>query len=102
MAMVLRITGRTKPGRRDDLLALFEEHLAPRAVANTSQRLVLWNAAMDDPNGFELIEMYDDPAIADENAQADWFAAYLGATMPLLDGGPSMQRFEPRWSTGIA
>ena len=36
--LVLEIAGRTKPGKREDLLGLFETHLAPRAEANRPDR----------------------------------------------------------------
>ncbi len=100
--LVLRVTGRTKAGRRDELLQLFEEHLAPRAEANDAQPLVVWVASNDDPDGFELFEIYRDGAAADENARTPWFAAYVAASTPVLAAPPSMTMGTPRWLKGIA
>lgn len=99
--LVLSVRGRAKSGRREELLALFEEHLAPRAEKNRAQRLVVWSADNDDGDSFELFEVYDDPAAARSNAKQPWFAAYLGAAMPLLDGPPAMSTGTPRWVKGV-
>jgi quinol monooxygenase YgiN len=98
---VLTVRGRTKAGKRDDLFTLFEKHLAPRAERNGSQRLVVWAADRDDPDGFSLIEIYDDPAAAVANAGAPWFADYVGASMPLLDGVPATTTGTPKWVKGV-
>jgi hypothetical protein len=42
--IALEIAGRTKPGRREELLSLFRAHLAPRAEVNDAQVLVVWAA----------------------------------------------------------
>jgi quinol monooxygenase YgiN len=98
---VLSLRGRARSGRREELLGLFEEHLAPRAERNRAQRLVVWSADDDDGDAFELFEIYDDPAAARANAAEPWFAAYLEAAMPLLDGPPAVSTGTPRWVKGV-
>ena len=99
--IVLTIRGRAKAGKRDDLLRLFEKHLAPRAEKNASQRLVIWAADAEDGDAFSLIEIYDDPGAAAANANAPWFAEYAAATTPLLDGMPAMTTATARWVKGV-
>jgi quinol monooxygenase YgiN len=99
--LLLTVRGRTKPGKRDELLALFEQQLAPRAEKNASQRLVVWASDADDADGFSLVEIYDNPAAAAANAQAPWFGDYMEASMVLLDGPPSMSTGTPRWVKGV-
>jgi hypothetical protein len=41
-SFALEVSGRARPGRREDLLRLFETHLAPRAEASQAQVLVVW------------------------------------------------------------
>ena len=99
--LVLTVRGRTKTGKRDELFALFEKHLAPRAEKNQAQRLVVWAADADDADTFSLIEIYDDASAAAANANTSWFAEYMAASTPLLEGMPSMTAGSPRWVKGV-
>ena len=95
------ITSTAAPGKREELYELYREHLAPRAEANEAQEVVVWCADQQDPDRFHLFEIYRDEAALGANAQADWFAEYLQAAMPLLAGEPTVAMAEPRWSTGL-
>lgn len=99
--LVLEIAGRTKPGKREDLLGLFETHLAPRAEANDSQVLVVWAADEADDDRFVLFEMYRDRAAAEANGRESWFAAYIAETELLLAGTPTITWATPRWCKGV-
>jgi quinol monooxygenase YgiN len=99
--LVLEIAGRTKPGRREDLLRLFETHLAPRAALNDSQVLVVWAADEADGDRFVLFEIYRDRAAAEANSRASWFAAYMAEAGPLLAEMPAMMSAVPRWCKGV-
>lgn len=100
-SLVLEITGRAKPGKRDDVLRLFETHLAPRAEANEAQVLVAWAADEADGDRFVLFEIYRNRAAAAANGKQPWFAAYLAEVGPLLDGPPAMTSAVLRWSKGV-
>ena len=102
MALTLSISGRTKPGRRDELFAAFQRQLADRALGNDAQRVVVWSADLTDADAFQLFEIYSDAQAAAANAQADWFAAYLTDTMPLLEDAPTMSQGTPLWTKGVA
>jgi quinol monooxygenase YgiN len=91
------VTVKARPGKRDEVLALFKQHLAPRATANASQEVVAWVADAADPDAFHLFEIYSDRAAMEKNAQADWFGAYMAQAGPLLAGMPEMKTGEPRW-----
>lgn len=95
------ITSTAAPGKREELYDLYAEHLAPRAEANDGQEVVVWCADQQDPDRFHLFEIYRDEAALGANAQAEWFAEYLQAAMPLLAGEPTVAMAEPRWSTGL-
>ena len=97
--MVIRSTA--QPGKRDELFALYREHLAPRAQANDAQEVVVWCADQQDPDVFVLFELYRDAEALGANAGADWFAAYMQAAMPLLAGEPQVTMATPMWSTGV-
>lgn len=95
------VSGRTKPGKRERLLELFERHLGPRAQANAGQPVVIWLADIQDENSFHLFEIYSDSSAMEENSKADWFWAYMQQAAPLLDGQPSMRMASPRWAKGV-
>jgi quinol monooxygenase YgiN len=95
------IRGRAQSGRRNDVQAAFEQHLAPRAVDNESQRVVVWAADDQDEDGFYLVEVYSDRGAVEANAQAPWFADYMQSVMPLLDGQPDFGSATSRWAKGV-
>ena len=99
VAMIITTT--TQPGKRDEVRALYEEHLAPRAEENDAQELVLWCADQADSDTFHLIEVYASADAMQANAGADWFGAYMGAVGPLLAGEPTVAMATPEWTTGL-
>jgi quinol monooxygenase YgiN len=92
------VSVKARPGKRDALLGLFEKHLAPRAMNNDAQEVVVWIADASDPDVFHLFEVYADSQSMQNNAQADWFAAYMAEAGELLAGMPDMRMGEPRWT----
>lgn len=99
VAMIVRASA--KPGMRDEVLALFRQHLAPRADDNDEQPVVAWCADDADADGFTLIETYATREAMERNAQAPWFWEYMGAAGPLLAGEPEVIALTPRWSKGL-
>ncbi len=99
--LAMLITTRTKPGKRDEVRRLYEEHLAPRALANDAQEVVVWSADLADPDVFHLFEIYRDAAAAEAAGQAPWFWEYLGLVGPLLDGQPEVRTASPSWMKGV-
>lgn len=98
-AMIIR--GKTQPGKRDELRKLFEKHLAPRALANEAQEVVVWCTDPQDGDTFYLFEVYASIQALQQNAQAPWFADYVQLAQPLLAGQPDMMMATPAWSKGI-
>lgn len=95
------VTSKTQPGRRDEVRALYEELLVPRALENDAQEVVVWCDDQHDPDTFYLFEVYCDAAAMGANAQAPWFAEYLAKAGPLLAAEPTMGMATPRWSKGL-
>jgi quinol monooxygenase YgiN len=91
------VSVKTRPGKRDEVLKLFRQHLAPRATGNPAQEVVVWVADAADQDTFHLFEIYSDQAAMEKNAKADWFGAYMAQAGPLLAGMPEMRVGEPRW-----
>lgn len=91
------LKGRARPGKRDAIQRLFEEHLAPRALANAAQEIVVWCADSADADAFYLWEVYGDPSAMEANGRAPWFGEYMAQVQPLLAGMPEMITATPLW-----
>lgn len=100
-ALALIITSRAAAGKRDEVFALYEELLAPRAEADDDQQVVVWVDDQQDPDTFHLFELYADAAAFGRNAEAEWFADYMDRAGPLLAAEPQVTMGRPRWSTGL-
>jgi len=98
----LILTVRTKPGKRDELRALWNRQLRPRAETNDAQELYLDCYDAQDPDTIHMVEVYGDPQAMQSNASAPWFADYMRAAAPLLDGAPRMVTAAPQWAKGYA
>jgi quinol monooxygenase YgiN len=88
--LAVMISGRAQPAKRDEVRRLFAAHLAPHAIANPSQPIVVWCGGNGDPDAFYLWEVYTDPAAMEANGRAAWFAQYMEAVGPLLAGQPDV------------
>jgi quinol monooxygenase YgiN len=95
--LAIIIKGKARPGKRDEVRMLFEKHLGPRAAANVSQEVVVWSADNAEPDTFYLYEVYGDATAMETNARAPWFAEYMGAVGPLLQGQPEVTAATPMW-----
>ena len=99
--LALIIESRTQPGRRSDVFDLYSQHMAPRAVENEAQEVVVWCDDATDPDVFYLFEIYRDRESFGANAQAPWFADYMAAAGPLLAAEPRVLMSSPAWATGL-
>ena len=99
LAMIISSTA--KPGKRDELYELYQQHLAPRAEANPNQEVVVWCEDQQDDDAFHLFEIYADPESFQANAGSEFFATYMAVAGPLLAGEPEVRMVTPRWSTGV-
>ncbi len=95
------IKTKTQPGKRNEVAALYRQHMAPRAEANDAQEVVVWCDDSHDPDSFFLFEIYSSQEAMGANAQAPWFAEYMAAAGPLLAAEPEVTMAVPVWSTGL-
>lgn len=100
LAMIIKT--KTKPGKRDEVKRLFDQHLRPRAeAADSPQQVVVLCYDDVDPDTLILFEIYRDHDASQQNAQAPWFWAYMEAVGALIEGQPEMWTATPQWSRGI-
>jgi len=99
LALIIRSVA--QPGRRQEIYDAYQEVMAPRAEANEAQEVVVWCNDAADADRFTLFEIYRDQEAFGANAQAPWFAEYMGRVGPLLAGEPEVTMATPEWSTGL-
>jgi quinol monooxygenase YgiN len=75
--------------------------MAPRALENDAQRVVVWCDDQQNQDRFHLFEIYSDPAAMGANASAPWFAEYMATAGPLLAGEPTVVMGTIGWSKGV-
>ena len=95
--IALFLTVKTQPGKRDDLVALWEAHLRDRAAANDDQVRYVFALDLNDPDTIRITEVYATQAAFEANSQAPWFADYMAAAGPLLAGEPDFHMARPHW-----
>jgi quinol monooxygenase YgiN len=100
LAMIVKT--KTKPGKRDEVQRLFDEHLRPHALEPDSpQNLVVSCFDDHDPDTLVLFEIYRDHDAPQQNAQAPWFWAYMKAIEHLIEGRPEVWMGTPVWAKGV-
>lgn len=87
----------TQPGKRDDLVALWDKHLRARAEENNDQVRYVMALDMNDPNVIHMSEVYATHAAFEANSQAPWFSEYMAESAPLLAGQPEFSMAQPHW-----
>lgn len=95
--VALFITTRARPGRRDELVRLWEEHLRERVVESEVQEVYAYCLDREDPNLIHLFEIYADSSAMGEAAGSEWFEAYMEKAAPLMAEPPSIVVADPVW-----
>lgn len=91
------MTVRTQPGKRDELKALWEQHLKPLAAQNAMQSRYVYAFDNSDENVIRIMEVYESMDAVQANAGATWFADYMELVVPLLDGKPEFHMCSAQW-----
>lgn len=95
--LALFLTIKTQPGKRNDLVALWERHLRDRARESDQQIRYVLALDMADPDTIRISEVYATKAAFEANAQAPWFAEYMAEAGPLLATEPEFHMTIPHW-----
>ena len=99
--VVLFIKTRCKPGKRDEVFALWEKHLKPRLMENDFQENYAYCYDNFDPNVFYLFEVYSSQEDFDNNSKKPFFGEYMQEAGPLLDGEPDFGMASPVFTKGL-
>ncbi|HEY5650464.1 MAG TPA: antibiotic biosynthesis monooxygenase [Acidimicrobiia bacterium] len=95
------ISTTTQPGNRGEVYQLYRELMAPRALENGDQEVVVWCDDRQNPDSFHLFEIYSDASAMGAYASAPWFTEYMAKAGPLLASEPTVAMAVPAWSKGL-
>jgi len=100
--LALLIKTKAKPGKRDEVLHLFETHLQAAAESNDAQEVIFYCYDTTDDDTFYLFELYADQEALQQASQSPGFAAYMQEAMTLLAGPPEVTVTTPVWTKGAS
>jgi len=92
---------KAQPGKREEVLRLWQKHLQTAAEANPHQELIVYAFDAADPNTFYLFEVYSSQEALEQNSRNPAFWSYMQEAMPLLDGQPEVSTATAMWAKGV-
>lgn len=96
IAVIIR--HQTQPGRRDEVRAVWETHMAPAVAANPGHLAYHYCLDAQDPDAIVAFQVYDSLESSQAFLQTDAYAAYLHDVEPLLAGPPQVTALTPAWT----
>ncbi len=94
----LIVKHKTLPGRRDDVRAVWERHMAPAIAANPGHTAYFYCLDNADPDSISAFQEYTSAEVSRDFLETDSYAAYLKDVEPLLAGPPQVTGLTPVWS----
>ena len=95
--LAIFISVRAKAGKRDQLRALWEQHLKERAAENEHQSTYIYAYDLQNENLIHITEVYETMVAFEENSNAEWFSNYMIEAASLIDGEPVFHMASPQW-----
>ena len=94
----LFISHRVKPGKRNDLKAVWLRHMAPAIQANAGHLAYVYSYDIKDENVVHAFQHYASETAASEFLKNPSYLAYLEESRPLLEHEPEIKVLAPQWS----
>lgn len=102
MSVGVIIEHHVRPGSRDAVRAVWEEHLRPAIAANPGHEAYAYMFDADDPDVIRAFQQYRDADAATAFLETSAYAAYVAAVEHLLVGPPSVIRTDIVWTKEAA
>ncbi|SDP39197.1 Quinol monooxygenase YgiN [Rhodoferax sp. OV413] len=99
-AFALIIQHKTQPGRREEVRAVWERHMAPAIAANPGHTAYFYCFDNADPDSIYAFQQYASAEASRDFLKTSSYAAYLQEVEPLLVGPPQVTALTPIWSKG--
>lgn len=93
---------RARPGRRDEVHAVWNEHMAPAVEANADHLAYCYCFDDSYPDAICVFQLYSSADTAAQFLQQENYARYLADVEPLLTGPPELHAATPVWAKGLA
>ena len=97
-SFALIVKHKTQPGKRDQVRAVWEKHMAPAISANPGHTGYFYCLDNTDPDSISAFQHYVSVEASQAFLKTDSYAAYLKDVEPLLSGPPQVTALTPVWS----
>jgi quinol monooxygenase YgiN len=96
-SFALIVKHQTLPGKRDEVRAVWEKHMAPAIADNPGHTAYFYCFDNSDPDSISAFQEYANAEASEEFLQTASYAAYLRDVEPLLAGPPQVTALTPVW-----
>ena len=97
-SFALIIKHKTLPGKRDEVLTVWMEHMAPAIAVNPGHTSYFYCFDNNDPDSIYAFQQYVSAEASQEFLKTESYAAYLKNVEPLLSGPPQVTALTPMWA----
>lgn len=98
--LALIVRHKTLPGRRDEVRAVWEKHMAPAVASNPGHTAYFYCLDNSDPDAISAFQVYESAEASQAFLATASYAAYLEEVEPLLSGPPQVSAVTPVWTKG--
>lgn len=98
MTFALLIKHKTQPGKREDVRAVWEKHMAPAISANAGHMAYFYCFDEVDEDSIVAFQQYKDVKASRRFLKNESYIAYLKEVEPLLLGPPMVTSLALKWS----
>lgn len=98
--LALIIRHKTLPGKRDEVRAVWEKHMAPAVSGNPGHCAYFYCFDNADPDSISAFQAYESAEASQAFLATGEYAAYLQEVEPLLSGPPQVTALTPVWVKG--
>lgn len=99
LALIVKHT--TRSGKRDEVRAVWEKHMAPAVSDNPGHIAYFYCFDNADPNSIIAFQMYESPEASRDFLQTDSYKAYLKEVESLLESPPQVTELTPEWRKSV-
>lgn len=94
---VVFLVHKTKPGKRDEVRAVWTRHMADAVQSNPDHLRYYYCFDNDDADTICAFQEYSSPEAARSFLSQPAYLAYLREVEPLLEGPPHVRSLSPMW-----
>ncbi|MFD1710650.1 antibiotic biosynthesis monooxygenase [Ottowia sp. GY511] len=97
----LFIVHQTKPGKRDEVRAIWMRHMGPAIQENPGHLAYFYNFDNDNPDSICAFQVYESAQAAQDFLKHPNYQAYLSESRLLLEHDPKVMSLSPQWTKSV-